>query len=137
MLRRLTSINRKRMAVLFVMLYVFCVVGPHAAVAFATIGSAVHCFSENEAAPHQHTKTAHVHAEGIVHEHGPTDATGTKKADDPTSSGTCCGLFSVTAVAVNTEVVLDLDRAGEDLVARPPQAMGDHPPGRLIRPPIA
>ena len=124
---------------MLVALYAFCVLAPHAALAFTHTANAVHCLTETETSPHQHAHgvKAHVHEDGTVHKHHPGDAKSGPADEDKSAQTACCGLFSVSAIAVETPVAMHVPVASEKVAVLPQSDLADHPPGRLIRPPIA
>jgi hypothetical protein len=127
---------RKRLATFFVVLYAFCVLAPHLTMAAVQTGNLIHCLTQSETSYHQHAAKSHMHAEGVAHQH---DHAGSIPAgDDKGMQTACCGLFSVPGLAADLRHGLDRERhGGEKIVARLEDALADHPPGSLIRPPIA
>jgi hypothetical protein len=154
--------SRWRAAAALAVLYAFCILIPHAALAFTH--AAAHCLTEphlvaQQAAPHpqqqqhatiqpharaeapSHAGHSHVQADGTVHTHpaprAADDPAGTDGAKHGAKHGeTCCGLFCVTAIAEQPAVTL----------AVPPVAAPEPPaletallgcaPARINRPPI-
>jgi hypothetical protein len=132
------SAYRRKLATILVALYAFCVLAPHAALAFVRAGNAAHCFTESANAPHQHdhaAKSAHVHDDGTARSHD--QAANSSADDDKAAQVACCGLFSVPALATEAPATLHAPILGEKIAAVPQSHLADHPPGRLIRPPIA
>lgn len=129
------KINRRKIATFLAVLYAFCVLAPHVAVALVHSPDAIHCLTQAESTPHQHGKAAHVHADSSAHQH--SDGLDSPQKSDEKGSTTCCGLFFMTALAADTKIALGFDGIGEDIAVPPPRDMGGHPPGRTIRPPIA
>jgi hypothetical protein len=128
------------MAMIFVALYAFCVLAPHAAMALAHGANAVHCFTESASAPHQHSaNAAHVHDDGVVHEHGLMQSAKSQNTDnDPADAQTaCCGLFFMSGLAVNANPLFIASTASEALLPGTPDGFAGHAPARLHRPPIA
>jgi hypothetical protein len=135
--RKILMAYRRRLATVLVALYAFCVIAPHAALAFTHAQNAIYCFAQTETSPHQHMQSAkaHVHDDGTTHKHDQAANVGT--TDDESSPQTaCCGLFSVSAIAAEAPVALHFVVGGEKIAVLPPSDLADHPPGRLIRPPI-
>jgi hypothetical protein len=127
---------RRKLATLFVVLYAFCVLAPHAAMALVYGPDLAHCLTESGHAPHQHTaKTMHVHDDGAVHEHGQAKAQEPSKADEPQAA--CCGLFFMSALAAESDPLLIEISSGKAIASGAPKDLTDHPPGRINEPPIA
>lgn len=123
MLALLTIRWRKRAATLLVALYALCVVAPVAAFAASGGGTAPHCAASDY--------------QGMANDHD-TDA-GRRQAvpgnEDHAGLVKCCGVFAVSAIAPDVDVVaLPMDRASD--VAMPPAGnlLGRHA-GRIDRPP--
>lgn len=136
---------RSRAALAVAALYAFCVLAPHTAVA---LGSGGHCLTDDRAAAHVHKMKAdvapHTHADGTVHHHGGTpsvhddantaDPREHSKADD--KSGKCCGLFCISAIAVEPGATLLVPRWFATELPALAEALTGRDPGRLNRPPI-
>jgi len=145
MLARLTTQFRWRAALAVAVLYAVCILAPHAAMALGS-ASAAHCLTASSTLAHVHKKASsspHVHANGETHHHGSAshhhddgNQTSDENGKSKDHSGTCCGLFCVTAIAANDAIFLapnlslatDLQGTGDSLAGRGP--------GRLNRPPI-
>jgi len=145
MLTGLSKTKRLKAALVLSLLYAFCILMPNAALAFSN--ATAHCLTEAHGAAHMHQAAAstHVHADGIVHTHSDKashrhgDASTPEKhsdGDGKNHSGTCCGLFCISAIAheppstfpatvLVTRVVLPLD-----------DALAGRGPARINRPPI-
>src|SRR5207249_3002776 len=94
-------------AIALAALYVLCILAPSAAFALSSNPGLAHCLTEDHLAPvvHDHGGQIHVHAGGTAHQHHdhqhhddgiPSKHDGGQgKAPVPT----CCGLFSVVAIA--------------------------------------
>ena len=107
MLTRLRKPFRLKAAITIAALYALCVLAPNVALAFGE-GTA-HCLTEGTAA-HVHQARAeapaHVHADGTTHHHGDAiahDDHGSvphkhSDSDGKNHSGTCCGLFCISAM---------------------------------------
>src|SRR3954468_22207795 len=84
--------SRWHAAVALAALYAFCVLMPHAALAFSR--AAAHCLTDAPVAAHvhhHHTPATHVHADGRVHtHHAPHTADDPADHDGAKHSGTCC-----------------------------------------------
>lgn len=131
---RMTRRFRFRAALALAVLYVFCILAPHAALAFTGAASAAPCLTETEGLAHVHHAAAntHVHANGTVHEHGDKS----RHSDGKAEHGNCCGMFCVTALANDPGVVLVVPELGT-----PPQVvlmdgLPSRGPDRIDRPPI-
>jgi len=131
--------SRWRAAFVLAALYAFCVLMPHAALAFTH--AAAHCPTEAPLAAHVHQHNAaitHVHADGHVHTHHAPD-----NAGDPTDhhgtqhSETCCGLFCITAIADEPAMALVLPPLAAPEPPALEAALTGCAPGRINRPPIA
>jgi hypothetical protein len=137
-MRILTANTRKRLATFLVVLYALCVLAPHAAMAFAHGPNAAHCLTESANSPHQHmAASAHVHEDGMMHEHAPAKAQDPAQNDDSKAQAVCCGLFFMSALAADTVPVLSAREAGKAVFSLALNGLTDHPPGRINEPPIA
>lgn len=152
MLSRLTKTNRMRATIALVAAYAFCVLAPHATLAFTNGTAAMHCLTELSDLAHVHGQPTvaveHTHADGVKHTHGApppvqtaqyshSDGTThdhgkTGKADD----GNCCGLFCITALNHDGVAALPAPppRAFENALPEAERASRD--PDRLYEPPI-
>lgn len=143
------AIRRHRFAAALALaaFYALCSLAPHAAVALgaephclidAPVASHVHAAkAEPNAHPsHGHTGGMHQHADGTVHRHSggslPQHSDGHDK-----NGATCCGLFCITAIALDVAVMLPpapppvtLAALGRD------EALAGRGPVRINRPPI-
>jgi hypothetical protein len=147
MLTGLSKRLRLRAALVLVAAYALCVLAPHAALAF---GAAAHCLTDEPVAAHVHQvqPVSHTHADGAVHTHGApaahkhADADGAPahKHSDPDGKnhgGTCCGLFCVSAIALDVDTTLAVPRAHAATLPGLHEILAGRGPDRLIRPPIA
>jgi hypothetical protein len=140
--------SRVRAAFVVAALYALCVLAPHAALSLGH--AAAHCLTEERpAAAHVHKAKAetasHTHADGTVHHHGgipahhgptTTDPHQHSDADGKSDSGNCCGLFCISAIALETGVAMPaLPLVAADL-SSVHDALRGHSPGRVNRPPI-
>lgn len=121
---------RRTLGALVVALYALCVMLPTAAVAASHFPVSEHCLGE-----HQHAAGEHHHTAGdAVHEHGGMSH------DEPAGSGQgqaekCCGLFGITALAPDFQVVaVRLAQASDIVVTRVESLLGSRG-GRIDRPP--
>ena len=133
-------------------LYALCVLTPAAAAAFGAGDLPAHCFTEQQlglhvhqpaagyaqagAHGHDHSQTqAHVHADGAKHRHGASHHSGTgDRNNDPAA---CCGLFGVTAMAVDPQLDLGAPSRHSALVPASFEELTGRGPDRINRPPIA
>jgi hypothetical protein len=136
----LTRTMRIRAAMLFAFLYGFCVIAPSAALAFSPPDANVHCLMELQglAAEHDHHGNVHRHADGALHRHA-NNASPQKHsdADGKAHPDKCCGLFSVTALAVEPGVALSTPAPISVTFAMLEDALGGRGPERINRPPIS
>jgi hypothetical protein len=151
MTRLFKAIRRHRFAAALALavFYALCILAPHAAVA---LGGDAHCLKDApvaahvhaaKAEPHAHPGAVHQHGDGTVHRHsdsGLADKSLPQQSDtnDKNHSATCCGLFCITAIALDVAAVLPpppppvtLAALGRD------EAHAGRGPARINRPPIA
>lgn len=151
MLSALTRTFRVNAAVVVAALYALCSLAPSAALAFAASPGAVHCLIEDHVGIHNHDgdagmhagdqghvhAKAHIHADGAAHQHGEAAVPPPSADHGKAGAATCCGLFSLVALA--GEPVPNLGLYSPACVIRP--ALDETPSGRgperIIRPPIA
>jgi hypothetical protein len=145
------AVRRRRFAAALVLavIYALCVLVPHAAVA---LGADAHCLDETpvaahvhaaKAEPHAHAGAMHQHGDGTVHRHSNSslaDSSLPQHSDgnDKNHAATCCGLFCITAIALDVATALPpppppvtLAALGRD------EAHAGRGPVRINRPPIA
>ena len=123
---------RRGLGALVVALYALCVMLPTAAVAASHSPVSEHCLGE-----HHHGLGEHQHsAEQAAHDHGA--ASHDEPADhDRGQSEKCCGLFGVTALAPDFQVVaVRLTQSSDLVVTRAENLLGSSD-GRIDRPPRA
>jgi hypothetical protein len=146
MLARLTKRFRLKAAIGLAVLYAVCVLGPHAAMALDSAGAA-HCLTENSAAAHVHktgTQASHVHTNGETHHHDGASHHDTDSGQTPTGeghnskdhSGTCCGLFCLSAIAADDVAVLAPLPSVSASLPGLAESLAGRAPGRINRPPI-
>ena len=145
MLVRVTRTARRCAATIVGVLYAFCVIVPSAAVAFG--GDAAHCFTADQlglthvhqpAAGHSHVEALgnqHVHADGTTHHHDGSHHPGTNDRND--SPAACCGLFGVTAMAVDPHLELGAPSQASSILPVSLEKLTGRGPDRINRPPIA
>jgi hypothetical protein len=140
------AIRRRRFAAALALaaIYALCILAPHAAVA---LGADAHCLNEApiaahvhaaKAEPHAHAGATHQHADGTVHRHADSNVPKQSDTNDKNHAATCCGLFCLTAIALDVAVMLPpppppvtLAALGRD------EAHAGRGPVRINRPPIA
>jgi hypothetical protein len=137
---------RVKAAIALAVLYALCVLAPSAA--FALSGNPLIAYrltvdnatagAHDHNSVHDHGGKVHVHAGGTTHQHhddgqSPKSRSGGGKSD----VATCCGLFSVVAIAGEPDLILGL--SGHASVLRPPlrDALSGRGPERINRPPIS
>jgi hypothetical protein len=146
MLVRLTKATRRCAAMLVGALYALCIIMPSAAVALGAGDGPVHCFTDEQLGlTHvHHSGAGHAHTEGHARTH--VDADGTTHHHDgtyhPAKSGTgsdpaaCCGLFGLTAMAVDPQLVLDAPSRQASILPVSFETLTGRGPDRINRPPI-
>ena len=138
-------------------LYALCVIMPSASIAFGAGRHAAHCFTDEQLGlthhhepdaghghigasiePHGHIRAqvqAHVHADHGAPRHDanhhPAPATG-DEGQPP-----CCGLFGLTAMAVDPDLDLGAPTRHSSILPISPQELNGRGPDRINRPPIA
>jgi hypothetical protein len=136
--RIVTANTRKKLTTFLVVLYAFCVLAPHVAMAFAHGPDAAHCLTDSANSPHQHAAaSAHAHDDGTMHVHDGAKAQEPAKGDDSGTQAGCCGLFFMSALAADSVPVLSAREAGKAVFSFALNGLTDHPPGRINEPPIA
>jgi hypothetical protein len=139
---------RVKAAIALVALYAVCILAPSAAFALSSNPSLAHCLTEDHVAPvvHDHGKAharehggmTHQHADGSTHQHhhhgAPQKHSG---GDGKTPVPSCCGLFSVVAIADEPGVVLGSSGHASRLVPALRDTLNGRGPDRINRPPIA
>jgi hypothetical protein len=157
MLVRVTKATRRWAAILAGTLYALCVVMPSASVAFGAGGHAAHCFTDEQlgfthhhgsdfshgqvdaqVGLHGHTPPqlpAHVHADGSQHRHDADHHPATADGDEGPAA--CCGLFGLTAMAVDPHLDLGAPTRHSSILPISLQELNGRGPERINRPPIA
>ena len=149
MLSALTKSFRARAAIAIAALYALCSIAPAAAFAFSNNPAVSHCLTEghigvhnasmhDHAAAHEHGGTAHVHADGSAHQH-PDDGAPPQHSgdDDKARVASCCGLFSVVAIAGEPTPSLGLYSLASVVLPVVGEALSGRGPERINRPPIS
>jgi hypothetical protein len=143
---------RVKAAIVLAALYALCILAPSAAFAFSGNPLIAHCLIEDHitAAGHDHgasghehgSNKVHLHADGTTHQHHddgqvprqtPKSSSGGGKAD----VATCCGLFSVVAIAGEPDLILGSSGHASILVPPLREALSGRGPERINRPPIS
>ena len=151
-----TKSFRVKAAIALAALYALCVLAPSAAFAFSNSPSIAHCLIEGHdtiavhghttpaahdhgtAAVHDHGGKVHVHADGTAHQHHDDGSAPKSRSDGGKANiATCCGLFSVVAIAYEPGLILGL--SGHASILSPPlrEALSGRGPERINRPPIS
>jgi hypothetical protein len=148
MAKALQAVRRHRFtaALGLAVAYLFCVLAPSAALA---LGGSAHCLTDvpvaahvhaakAKAEPHAHAAaTTHRHGDGTVHHHADKGAPPQPATDDHAAGANCCGLFCITAIALDPAVMLPQPPA---VLPEAPRLAEEHAgsgPDRINRPPIA
>jgi hypothetical protein len=138
---------RIKAAIVLAAVYALCVLAPSAAFAFSGNPLIAHCLIEDHATAtvhdhaasgHDHGGNIHMHADGTAHQHhddgqAPKSHSGGGKAD----IATCCGLFSVVAIAGEPDLVLGSSGHASILLPPPREVLSGRGPERINRPPIS
>jgi hypothetical protein len=156
MMSRFDRTNRIRATIALVVAYAFCVLAPHAALAFTGGSVAMHCLTELSELAHVHqAAVAHTHADGTTHIHGAAKNTAPKntpmhmaqhrhgdgsthdhgksgKADD----GNCCGLFCISALSHDGVAAVPAPPPAARAKAAPAPERASRDPDRIDEPPI-
>jgi hypothetical protein len=139
---------RVKAAIALAALYALCILAPSAAFAFSNNPSIAHCLIEGHTATtahdhgtttvHDHGGKVHVHADGTAHQHH-DDGSAQKHPSDGGKAdvATCCGLFSVVAVASEPDLILGLSSTASILLPALREALSGRGPERINRPPIS
>jgi hypothetical protein len=152
MLVRVTRTVRRRAATIIAALYALCVLMPAAALALGSADGPVHCFTEQQLGLHVHQPVAahghsaahgrvhqmqageHVHAGHAPHRHDQSHPPGiSDRSDHP---ATCCGLFGVTAMAVDPQLDLGAPSRQSAILPVSFEELTGRGPDRINRPPI-
>lgn len=144
MLTGLSKPKRLKAALLLSILYAFCILMPNAALAFSN--ATAHCLTEPHGAAHMHqaAATTHIHADGVAHTHADKapyrgDASAPEKhsdGDGRNHSGTCCGLFCISAIVHEPPPTFPAPLLVARVVPRLDDALSGRGPARINRPPI-
>jgi hypothetical protein len=138
--------HRFAAALALAVFYALCILAPHAAVA---LGGDPHCLKDApvaahvhaakaEAQPHAHAGAMHQHGDGTAHRHSDSGVPKQSDTNDKNHSATCCGLFCITAIALDVATVLPPPPPPVTLAALGRnEAHAGQGPVRINRPPIA
>jgi hypothetical protein len=156
MLSALTRSFRARAAIVIAALYALCSIAPAAAFAFSNNPAVSHCLIEghvgmhnsagmhdpgaahDHGAAHEHGGAVHVHADGSAHQHHDDGAPPQHSGDDDKARvATCCGLFSVVAIADESIPSLGLYSLASAVLPVVGEALSGRGPERINRPPIS
>ncbi len=137
----LTKKLRKRAAVLVALAYAFCVMAPAAALAAVNSPTVFHCLTETAGMTNaaEHGSAAHAHADAAAHQHDePSSAPDHhSKMDGKADTGSCCGLFCVSALAHAPGLTFGPSVPASSSVAALANGLNGRAPCPLHRPPIA
>ncbi len=146
MLVRLTRTARLWAAIVLGALYVLAIVAPAAAMAFGTGEHPAHCLTDEQlgvtrvqpaAGGHVHADAharTHVDADGRTHHYdGANHPAPSDRDHDPAA---CCGLFGLTAMAVDPHLELGAPSRHSSIVALSFDKLTGRGPDRINRPPI-
>lgn len=150
MLSALTKSFRVRAAIVIAALYALCSIAPAAAFAFSSNPAVSHCLIEGHVgmhksagthdpgAAHDHGGAVHVHADGSAHQHHDDGAVPQHSGDDDKARvASCCGLFSVVAIAGEPVSGLGLYSLASAVLPIVGEALSGRGPERINRPPIS
>jgi hypothetical protein len=149
MLSALTKSFRVRAAIVIAALYALCSIAPAAAFAFSSNPAVSHCLIEGHVGAHNaggqhdhgaaqdHGGAVHVHADGSAHQHHDDGAPPQHSGDDDKARvASCCGLFSVVAIADEPVPSLGLYSLASAVLPVIGEALSGRGPERINRPPI-
>lgn len=115
---------------MLVVLYALCVLAPAATFAFGDAAKTAHCLTDEKhgLGSHADSKT-HVHHEGTAHQHSGSGD------EQQGTSGKCCGLFCLSALAPATDLPLTQPSIPALVPSLTTDGILGHGPDRLDRPP--
>lgn len=146
MLAALTRTFRVKAAIVLAAVYALCALAPSAAFAFSGNPMVAHCLVEDHVGVHSYDgkvgvhagDKAHVHADGTAHQHHHDGAAPQPSGnDDRARVATCCGLFSVVAIAGEPGLSLGLYSPASPVIPALGETLSGRGPERINRPPIA
>ena len=139
----LTKTLRVKAAIVLAVLYVLCILAPAVAFALSDNPAVAHCLTEghvgvhDHGAQHEHGGQLHVHADGTTHQHHDDGTAPPPAADDKGPIASCCGLFSVVAIAGELVPSFGFDSLASVVLPALGEALSGRGPERINRPPIA
>jgi hypothetical protein len=155
MLSVLTKSFRVRAATVVAALYALCSIAPASAFAFSNNPAVSHCLIEghigvhnasthdhgaahDHGTAHEHGGAVHVHADGSAHQHHDDGTVPQHSGDDDKARvASCCGLFSVVAIAGEPSPSLGLYSLASVVLPVVGDALSGRGPERINRPPIS
>jgi hypothetical protein len=154
MLSGLTKRFRVRAAMVIAALYALCILAPATAFAFSNNPAVSLCLTEghvgvhnvgvhdsggmhDHGAAHDHGGTIHAHADGGAHQHHDDGTSPQHSDDDKARVASCCGLFSVVAIAGEPSPSLGLYSLASVVLPVVGDALSGRGPERINRPPIS
>jgi hypothetical protein len=138
----LTKTLRVKAAIVLAMLYVLCILAPAVAFALSDNPAVAHCLTEghvgvhDHGAQHEHGGKLHVHADGTTHQHHDDGTAPPPAADGKGPIASCCGLFSVVAIAGELVPSFVFDSLASVVLPALGEALSGRGPERINRPPI-
>ena len=137
MLAHFSKTFRVKVAIAIALVYCFCALAPGSALAFIDPARAVHCLIDDlgAAGAHEHIGGAHVHANGVVHHHDHGGGSH-KHSQGQSHTGDCCGLFSMSALARDSNVTFGVFSGMNHSIPDSADALSGREPDQINRPPI-
>ena len=137
---KLTKRIRSRIAIFIALAYAFCILVPSAALALAADPASFHClaeFSEGNSSHGELHKT-HTHPNGAIHHHGDNGGSldDHASANGKAHGGDCCGLFCMSALALDCHVTLGISSLSAPTLPAIVSDLSGNAPHPLHRPPI-
>jgi hypothetical protein len=139
----LTKTLRVKAAIVLAVLYVLCILAPAVAFALSDNPAVAHCLTEghvgvhDHGAQHEHGGKLHVHGDGTAHQHHDDGVASQSSGNDGKAAiATCCGLFSVVAIAGEPVPSFGFDSLASVVLPALGEALSGRGPERINRPPI-
>ena len=139
----LTKTLRVNAAIVLAVLYALCILAPAVAFAFSDNPAVAHCLTEghvgvhDHAAKHDHGGKLHVPADGTAHQHHDEGAAPQPSGNDGKAAiASCCGLFSIVAIAGEPVPSFGLDSLASVVLPVLGEVLSGRGPERINRPPI-
>jgi len=128
---------RVKVAIGVALIYSFCALTPGSLLAFFDPTRAVHCLIDdlNAVSAHEQGRSAHVHADGVVHHHD-HGGESHKPSQGQSHAGDCCWLFSMSALARDPDVTFGVFSGTNHSVSDSTDALSGRDPDLINRPPI-